>query len=250
MIVIPAVDIKDGRCVRLYQGREDRERVYSTDPAAIALRWQQEGATYLHVVDLDGAFKGTPQNLIVLKQILEQVTIPIEFGGGLREIGTIRRVLTLGVDRVVLGTAAIQDLEFLKSVVREFGRQVFVGMDVREGQLAIEGWTKTVKANPEDLLNTLEEIGVGGVIYTDVLTDGTLSGPNISALDRVLRISKIRVIASGGVASADHLKRLKELHGGKLYGVIIGQALYSGSLRLRDALKVAVEDEQEGERSS
>jgi phosphoribosylformimino-5-aminoimidazole carboxamide ribotide isomerase len=246
MIVIPAIDIRGGRCVRLYQGREDRERVYSTDPAAMAQRWQQEGAEYLHVVDLDGAFKGAPQNLIVLKEILERVAIPLEFGGGLREIGIIRRVFAMGADRVVLGTAAIRDRDFLRSVVKEFGRQVFVGIDVRKGRMAIKGWTESVKDTPEEMLAELQEIGVGGVIYTDVLTDGTLSGPNISALDELLGITGMKIIASGGVASIEHIEQLKKLHEGRLYGVIIGQALYSGALRLREVLEEASGGEEKG----
>ncbi len=247
MIVIPAIDIKDGNCVRLYQGRREMESIYSNDPAEVALRWQKEGAQYLHLVDLDGAFSGVPQNLTVLERILEKVNIPVEFGGGLRDIETIRQVFKMGVDRVVLGTAVIRDRGFLRAAMREFGRQVFVGIDVRDGRLTIEGWESDVEIGPAELLSELQEIGLGGVIYTDVLTDGTLSGPNIRALDELLRNSRYRVIASGGVASIEHLRQLKKLQGGKLYGVIIGRALYSGDIDLSDALE-AVADNNRKER--
>jgi len=241
MLIIPAIDIKSGKCVRLYQGREDRETVYGDDPAAMAVRWQQCGAQYLHVVDLDGAFRGVPQNLRTVKDLLEQVTVPIEFGGGLRDIGTIRQVFKMGIDRVVLGTAAIRDRDFLGLAVKEFGRQIFVALDMREGLLAIEGWTKTSGVSPVQILPELQEIGVGGVVCTDVLTDGALSGPNFNLLDEILASCSISVIASGGVSSVEHVSRLKALRGGALFGVIIGRALYSGDLELREALDAAAD---------
>jgi phosphoribosylformimino-5-aminoimidazole carboxamide ribotide isomerase len=241
MLIIPAIDIKNGKCVRLYQGREDRETVYGDNPGAMAVRWQQCGAQYLHVVDLDGAFRGAPQNLRTVKELLEQVTVPIEFGGGLRDIGIIRQVFKMGVDRVVLGTAAIRDRDFLGAAVKEFGRQIFVGLDIREGLLAIEGWTKIAGVSPRQILPELQEIGVGGVVCTDVLTDGTLSGPNFNALDEILASCSISVIASGGVSSVEHVSRLKALRGGALFGVIIGRALYSGDLELREALDAAAD---------
>jgi phosphoribosylformimino-5-aminoimidazole carboxamide ribotide isomerase len=246
MIIIPAIDIKNGKCVRLYQGREDRETVYGDDPAAMAVRWQRGGAKYLHVVDLDGAFKGAPQNLETIKGLLERVTVPIELGGGLRDIGTVRRVFKMGVDRVILGTAAIRDRDFLKTAVKEFGRQIFVGLDMKEGILAVEGWTKTAGMRAGEILPALEAIGVGGVVCTDVLTDGTLSGPNFDSLDEILASCSLDVIASGGVSSVAHVQRLKSLHNGRIYGVIIGKALYSGDLDLRDALAAADEGGTEG----
>ena len=250
MLIIPAIDIKNGKCVRLYQGREDRETVYGDDPAAMAVRWQRGGAQYLHVVDLDGAFKGVPQNMRAVKELLEQVTVPVELGGGLRNIGIVRQVFKMGVDRVVLGTAAIRDREFLRGAVREFGRQVFVGLDIKGGLLAIEGWTKTAGVRPAQILPELQEIGVGGVVCTDVLTDGALSGPNFDALDEILASCSISVIASGGVSSVEHLRRLKALRDGTLLGVIIGRALYSGDLKLRDALDAAAEGGGEPEGSA
>lgn len=225
--------------MRLFRGEEDSETVYGTDPSAMAIRWNREGARYLHVVDLDGAFSGTPQNLGSLREILEKVTIPIEFGGGLRGIDVIRQVFKMGVDRVVLGTAAVRDLDFLRAAVGEFGRQIFVGLDAREGRLSVEGWKTDSGVRPLDIVGDLEQIGVGGIIYTDILTDGTLSGPNINALDEILGATHLRVIASGGVSSTEHLKRLIALRRGRLYGVIIGRALYTGDMKLSEALREA-----------
>ena len=249
MLIIPAIDIKNGKCVRLYQGREDRETVYGDDPGAMAVRWQQCGAQYLHVVDLDGAFKGAPQNLRTVKELLERVTIPVEFGGGLRDIGTIRQVFKMGVDRVVLGTAAIRDRDFLRAAVKEYGRQIFVGLDIKEGRLAIEGWTRIAGVSPRRILPELQEIGVGGVVCTDVLTDGAMSGPNFKVLDEILASCPISVIASGGVSSVEHVRRLRALRGGTLFGVIIGRALYSGDIELREAFDAAA-DRGEPERSA
>lgn len=239
MIVIPAVDIKGGKCVRLFQGRMDRETVYSADPAAMAVRWQRAGACYLHVVDLDGAFTGAPQNLDAVREILSHVTIPVEFGGGLRGMGIVRQVLKMGVDRVVLGTAAVRDRDFLRAAVGEFGRQVFVGLDARAGRLSVEGWTKDSGLTPTELVRDLEEIGVGGLVCTDIARDGALSGPNMSMLSDILGTARTRVIASGGISSAEHIRMLGMLCGGRLYGVIIGKALYERVLTLEDALVAA-----------
>jgi phosphoribosylformimino-5-aminoimidazole carboxamide ribotide isomerase len=239
MIIIPAIDIKNGKCVRLYQGRKGMETVYAENPADMAVRWQREGAPYLHVVDLDGAFTGTPQNLDALREILTKVTIPVEFGGGLRDLESIRRVFKIGVDRAILGTAAIQDREFLVAAVEEFGHQVFVGLDVRDGSLAVEGWTKDSVVTPSQMMRRLEEIGAGGIVCTDVTRDGALSGPNIRLLEEIFASSFIHVIASGGVSSVEDIRKLTLLGGGRLYGVIIGKALYTGQLSLNNALEAA-----------
>ncbi|MCX6356536.1 MAG: HisA/HisF-related TIM barrel protein, partial [Candidatus Aureabacteria bacterium] len=186
MIILPAIDILRGKCVRLYQGDAERHTVFGENPAAMAQRWEREGARYLHVVDLDGAFAGAPQNLDALRGILESVSIPVQFGGGLREINAVRRLFKMGVDRVILGTAAIEDAGLLNAAVGEFGRQVCVGMDLREGRVAVKGWLERSAVTPSDLLPRLERIGVGGVICTDIAADGTLSGPNIRLLDEML----------------------------------------------------------------
>jgi len=243
VIVIPAVDIRNGRCVRLYQGRKDRETVYSDDPAQMALRWQKEGAQYLHVVDLDGAFAGEPQNINSLKEILGKVTIPVEFGGGVRKREIVEQVFKLGVDRVVIGTAAVRDRNFIRESVAAFGRGIFVGLDMRNGILAVEGWMEQSDVSMERMLVDIQEICVGGIICTDISSDGTLSGPNFAMLEKVLSSCQLRVIASGGVRSVEHLRKLRALRGGALYGAIVGRALYSGDLKLEDALKALSEGE-------
>ncbi|MCX6353338.1 MAG: 1-(5-phosphoribosyl)-5-[(5-phosphoribosylamino)methylideneamino]imidazole-4-carboxamide isomerase [Candidatus Aureabacteria bacterium] len=246
MIVIPAVDIRNGKCVRLYQGRKEREIIYGDDPAQMALRWQREGAQYLHVVDLDGAFEGEPQNLNSLKEILGKVTIPIEFGGGLRKMEFVEQVFKWGVDRVVIGTAAVRDRNFIRESVASFGRRIFLGLDMRNGLLAVEGWMEQSDISMERMLVDVQEIGVGGVICTDISSDGTLAGPNFAMLEKVLSSCQLRVIASGGVKTVEHLRQLRALRGGALYGVIVGRALYSGDLKLEDALKALAEGEGAG----
>jgi len=238
MILIPAVDIRGGKCVRLYQGKKERETVYGDDPAAAAARWQREGAKYLHLVDLDGAFSGEPRNLDSLREVLRAVTIPVEFGGGLRTLEAIGRVFKMGADRVIIGTAAVKEKNFLEEAVAAYGRRIFVGLDVRDGRLALEGWTELSAVSLQSILERLEKTGAGGVVCTDVGTDGTLSGPNFGLLERVLSLCNLRVIASGGIASPEHLLRLTALGGGKLYAAIVGRALYTGDLKLGDALKV------------
>lgn len=239
MIVIPAIDIRDGKCVRLFQGREDRETVYGDDPAAMALRWQREGAQYLHVVDLDGAFTGEPRNLDALGEILGRVSIPVEFGGGLRTIESVRHAVELGVDRVILGTAAVRNPELLRAAAREFGRRVFAGLDARDGMVTVDGWRSNAGVAARAFLEKVEGAGAGGVIYTDVKTDGALSGPNFEALAEILAAARVTVIASGGVASAGDLRRLAGLGGGALWGAIVGKALYSGGMTLAEALAAA-----------
>ncbi|MDD5556730.1 MAG: 1-(5-phosphoribosyl)-5-[(5-phosphoribosylamino)methylideneamino]imidazole-4-carboxamide isomerase [bacterium] len=239
MIVIPAVDIREGRCVRLHQGRAERETVYGDDPAAAALRWQREGAARLHVVDLDGAFAGEPRNLDAVREILSRVSVPVEFGGGVREIGVVRRLFKMGVDRIVLGTAAVRDGELLAAAAAEFGRQVFVGLDSREGRLAVDGWRRITAVGPAQLLDRIEESGAGGVICTDIARDGALSGPNTALLDEILAATALPVVASGGIRSADDVALLGALQGGRLHGVIIGKALYDGALTLREAMRAA-----------
>lgn len=246
MIVIPAVDIRNGRCVRLFQGREDRETVYGEDPAEMALRWQREGARLLHVVDLDGAFAGEPRNLGALQAILERVSVPVEFGGGLRSLGAIRAVFELGVERVVLGTAAALDADLLRSAAGEFGQQVFVGIDARGGRAAVDGWRSDSGIPARELLQRAQGAGAGGAIYTDVQTDGTLGGPNFGALESLLAVSRVPLIASGGIASEGHLRRLARMGGGALHGAIVGKALYDGALTLRGAFAAAARENGEG----
>lgn len=239
MIVIPAIDLKNGRCVRLLQGKAHQETVYSEDPPAVARRWEEAGAQRLHVVDLDGAFSGSPRNLEALKSIIAAISLPVQFGGGVRDIQRVKELMSLGVWRVILGTAAYQDKEFLTSACEAYPGSVAVGVDAKDGKMAIKGW---VEETGEDALITAhrcQEAGASAIIYTDISRDGMLSGPNISATRQVARAINIPVIASGGVSSLDDIRALREMEGVELEGVIVGKALYTGDVDLGQAINAA-----------
>lgn len=240
MQIIPAVDIHRGRCVRLLMGQRDKETIYSDNPEEVALRWQSEGAGRLHVVDLDGAFEGKPSNLSIIKKIALSLDIPIQVGGGIRDKETVEKILEAGASRVILGTVAVEEPELLKELLTCYGSKIIVGIDAREGVVAVKGWTKGSEKNAVNLAREMEELGVGEIIYTDICRDGTLKGPNLVALEQMARALDIPVIASGGVSSLEDLQRLKELEPLGVRGVIIGQALYSGRLTLREALKIVL----------
>ncbi|MGB9886195.1 MAG: 1-(5-phosphoribosyl)-5-[(5-phosphoribosylamino)methylideneamino]imidazole-4-carboxamide isomerase [Moorellales bacterium] len=239
MLVIPAIDLRSGRCVRLFQGRADRETVYSDDPVAVARRWEAEGATWLHVVDLDGAFTGRPQNWEVVRQIVAAVSIPVELGGGIRTWEEVEGAIALGVKRVILGTAAVTQPELVRRACAVFGEAVAVSLDAKEGRVAVAGWETTAGASVLDLAISLREWGLARIIYTDVRRDGTLTGPNLEATRAVARASGLKVIAAGGVSSLEDIRALKELEPLGVEGVIVGQALYTGALDLKAALALA-----------
>ncbi len=236
MLLIPAIDLKGGRCVRLIQGRADRAKVYSSDPAKVARRWQEEGARCLHVVDLDGAFSGETKNLPALKRILEAVTIPIEFGGGVRSLGIIAKLLSLGVARVILGTAAIENMGFVQKAIQRFGpERIVVGIDARGGKVAVRGWKKRTEVTALSLAKRMKALGVRRFIYTDIARDGMLSGPNLPALKKMARESGLAVIASGGISTPKDIQKVAALG---VEGMIIGKALYEGKFTLREALRL------------
>lgn len=239
MLIIPAIDLKDGCVVRFVQGRSN-EKVYSRFPLKTAKHWVKSGATLLHVVDLDGAFTGTLKNLDALKEIVRGVSVPIEFGGGVRKIETIRMLLKLGVQRVVLGTKAIEDKDFLKKAFKEFKEKIIVSVDAKSGKLLVKGWRS--QARSVDLLKfalQLKDMGFKQLIYTDTQKDGTLSGPNIKGTKELLKNTGLDIIASGGISSLDDVYRLKKLENHGLVGVIIGKALYEGRFTLPQALNMA-----------
>lgn len=240
MQVLPAIDLKDGRCVRLRQGDMHQETVYSSDPANIAVQWQGQGASYLHVVDLNGAVEGRPANLPQLEAILNAVSVPIQVGGGIRSIETICKYLERGVARVVLGTAALEDRQLVEDACQKFPGRILLGMDARNGLLALRGWTDLSEVKAADLLASLAAYPLGGVVYTDIARDGMLGGPNLSALQEVAQASPVPVIASGGVTSIDDIYALKRLEPA-IAGVIIGKALYDGKLELASAIRAAAE---------
>ena len=239
MLIIPAVDIKEGRCVRLLQGREDSETVFSDDPSAKAERWQKEGAEFLHVVDLDGAFRKGPQNTEAVRRILERVNIPVQLGGGVRNMKTISTLLDLGVNRVILGTEAIRNPSMVKQACQTFPGKIIVGIDARQGKVAIEGWTQTTNQGAVEMAKGLEGFGVAGIVFTDIHKDGMKAGPNIEETRRMAEAVSIPIIASGGVSDINDIKALAGLEPVGVVGVITGRALYDGRLDLKDALELA-----------
>lgn len=235
MIIIPAIDLKDGRCVRLRQGDMAAETVYSTDVPAMARQWQQQGAGLIHVVDLNGAVDGEPRNLPEIQAIIKTVSVTVQVGGGIRTIDTVRRYLTSGVSRVVLGTAALTDRKFLEQACKEFPRRILLGLDARDGKVAVKGWTAVSETKAIDLLKELSGYELGAVIYTDIARDGMLDGPNIAALKEVAAYSSFPVIASGGITRVEDLRAVQAL-GPRIEGAIVGKALYDGKLDYRAAL--------------
>ncbi len=236
MIIIPAVDIKNGKCVRLVQGRMEDETVFSNDPAAMARQWADAGAELIHVVDLDGAFEKSPRNLDAVKNIIDTVDTPIQLGGGIRTERTVKTLLDMGVKRVIIGTEAINNPEWVMQISRRFPGQVVVGIDARNGRVAIEGWTETTHTQAVDLAKRFEDCGVAAINFTDIYRDGMQTGPNIAETGRLAEAISIPVVASGGVATIDDIKNLLPLEKVGVTGVITGKALYSGTLDFRQAL--------------
>ena len=239
MIIIPAVDIKQGRCVRLFQGRMDTETVFSDNPAAMAKRWEEKGAEIIHVIDLDGAFEKSPKNLNSIRKILESVKVHIQVGGGIRNEKTVKMFLELGVKRVIIGTEAIKNPKLVKDVCRAFPDQIVVGIDARNGLVAIEGWAKTTQTRAIDLAKEFEDCGVAAINFTDIHRDGMQTGPNIMETRRLAEAVSIPVVASGGVSTIDDIINLMPLEEFGVTGIITGRALYDGTLNLKDAIKVS-----------
>lgn len=235
MVVIPAIDLKDGRCVRLRQGDMAAETVYSDDVVGIARKWQQSGAALIHMVDLNGAVDGEPKNLFQIEAVLKAVTVHIQVGGGIRNIETVRRYLKAGVSRVVLGTSALMDRAFLEQACTEFPRQILLGLDARDGKVAVKGWTAVSETRAIDLLKDVGALAIGAVIYTDIARDGMLNGPNVPALKEVAASSSFPVIASGGISRIEDLLAVRAL-GPRIEGAIVGKALYDGKLDYQAAL--------------
>ena len=235
MLVIPAIDLKDGRCVRLRQGNMAAETVYSDDVASVAGKWQQAGATVIHVVDLNGAVNGEPRNLLQIEAVIKTVSVKVQIGGGIRNLDTLRRYLNAGVSRVVLGTAALMDRTFLEQACKEFPQRILLGLDARDGNVAVKGWTAVSEKKAIDLLKELSGYAIGAVVYTDILRDGMLSGPNLPALKEVVEYSSFPVVASGGITRVEDLQAVQAL-GPRIEGAIVGKALYDGKLDYRIAV--------------
>jgi phosphoribosylformimino-5-aminoimidazole carboxamide ribotide isomerase len=235
VILLPAVDIRDGRAVRLVQGDFARETVYNNDPLDAATAWVEQGARSLHVVDLDGALQGAPVNLEHLRRIAAAVDVPVQYGGGLRDSRSVRDALAAGADRVVIGTAAYTDQEFLDDVVGRWGSRVIVAVDVRGGKVSVAGWTQETQGLPDHVIERLQRRGVRRFAYTNVDRDGTLEGPDIEDLKRIGEVVRGRFIYSGGIGSLDHLRALAETRLVNLAGVIAGKSLYEGKFTIGHA---------------
>jgi phosphoribosylformimino-5-aminoimidazole carboxamide ribotide isomerase len=237
MNVIPAIDLLEGRCVRLYQGDYDRSETFNEDPVAVAREWVAEGATRLHLVDLDGAKRGEPTNHEAIGAIARAVEVPVQVGGGLRSRETVAALFDLGVERAILGTVAVENPQLVAELCREFPGRIAVGIDARNGKVATRGWLETSEVEATDLAHRMAQLGVAAIIYTDIHRDGTLQGPNKDALREVAEIVSIPIIASGGVSSITDLLGLLALEPLGVTGVIVGRALYTGDVILKEAIQ-------------
>ncbi len=241
MIIFPAIDIRGGKCVRLTEGRFDQETVFADNPVDMALRWVQEGAQFLHVVDLDGALAGKSVNLEIVATIAQAIKIPIQLGGGIRTLENIAQILEIGVQRVILGSVAVRQPELVKAACQQYGDRIVVGIDARDGQVAVDGWGVTGGISAEELAQKMASAGVARIIYTDISRDGTLSGVNVPATAALARAAGIPVIASGGVSGLADILAVKAAEGDGIEGVIVGKSIYTGSLSLPQAIAAAKE---------
>lgn len=236
MIVIPAIDLKEGRCVRLEQGLMDKDTVFNDNPAAQARAWQEQGAELLHIVDLDGAFAGEPKNRSAIESIIKEITIPTQLGGGIRDLATIETYLSLGISRVIIGTAAQRNPELVSEACAAFPGRIVVGIDAKDGMVAVQGWAEITGVTAVDLARRFEGMGVSAIIYTDISRDGMLQGPNIAATRTLAEAVAIPVIASGGVSSLADIEQLMAVESSGVTGVITGKAVYTGAIRLAEAI--------------
>jgi len=239
MLIIPAIDLKEGKCVRLEQGLMDKATIYSIDPSTTAKHWEAEGAELLHVVDLDGAFAGAPRNFAAITAIRNAVKMPIEVGGGIRDMATIRKLVSIGIDRIILGTAAIQNPAIVEAACTVFPGKIIVGIDARDGLVAIKGWAEVTAVKAVDLARQMQAHGVIAIIYTDIKRDGMLSGPNIEATRTLAESLDIPVIASGGVSTIKDIQALIDIRHPGVQGVVVGKSIYTGSLDLKQAIALS-----------
>lgn len=241
MIIYPAIDIRGGRCVRLTEGRFDAETVFADDPAEMALKWAGLGAEFLHLVDLDGALAGEGKNEPVIERILQSVSIPVQLGGGIRNLETIEKLLSLGVNRLILGSAAVKNPQLVEEACKKYPGHIAVGIDAKNGDVAIEGWGKGSGVAATELAKKMAAYGVETIIYTDISRDGMLSGVNVEATAALARACGVPIIASGGVASLEDIRRVKAVESDGVQGCIIGKAIYTGAVDLKAALALAKE---------
>ncbi len=235
MKIYPAIDIKNGNCVRLYKGRFSDMTVYGDSPEEMALKWQDMGAEYIHVVDLDGALRGKGVNESSIKEICRVVSVPVQCGGGIRTMDDIERKLSAGISRVIIGTKAVSDRIFVSEAVRKYGDKIVIGVDAKDGKVVIEGWEKLSEYHAVEFAKMMQELGVKTIVYTDVATDGTLGGPNVEAMREMVEKTGLDVIASGGIGNISHIEALKSTG---VEGVIIGKALYTDNVDLKEAIRI------------
>lgn len=236
MIVIPAIDLKEGKCVRLEQGLMEKDTVFNDDPGAQARAWQDQGAELLHIVDLDGAFAGQPKNRAAIEAILKAITIPAQLGGGIRDIATIEAYLSLGLSRVIIGTAAQRNPELVRQACAKFPGRIVVGIDAKDGMVAVQGWAEVTNITAVELARKFEDCGVSAIIYTDISRDGMLQGPNLEATRALAEAVSIPIIASGGVSSLKDIENLMAIEEFGISGVITGKAVYTGAIQLNEAI--------------
>ena len=239
MIIFPAIDIRGGKCVRLLKGDFNQETVFSDSPADMARKWQAQGAEYLHLVDLDGALAGSSQNLNAIEEILQAVDIPTELGGGIRSMEQIDQLLAMGITRVILGSVAVKNPDLVREACAKYGERIVVGIDAKDGIVAVEGWGKSGNIGVIELAQKMKEAGVKTIIYTDISRDGTLSGVNVEATVKLAQESGVKIVASGGVKSLEDIKALKKQESVGIEGVIAGKSIYMGTLDLTAAIKIA-----------
>ncbi len=239
MIIFPAIDIRGGKCVRLLKGDFNQETIFSDSPADMARKWQAQGAEYLHLVDLDGALAGSSQNLAAIEEILKVVDIPTELGGGIRSMEQIDQLLAMGITRVILGSVAVKNPDLVREACTKYGERIVVGIDAKDGIVAVEGWGKSGNIGVIELAQKMKEAGVKTIIYTDISRDGTLSGVNVEATVKLAQESGVKIVASGGVKSLEDIKALKKQESVGIEGVIAGKSIYMGTLDLTAAIKIA-----------
>jgi len=239
MLIIPAIDIKEGKCVRLREGQLEDMEIFSDDPILMAVKWVNKGAKMLHAVDLDGAFYGKLTNISVIERIVKMINVPVQVGGGIRSYKEVKKLLDLGVSRIILGTILWKDKTLTKKLFEDFSEKIIAGIDARDGYVAIEGWQNITSVDALDFAKEMEGLGAQRIIYTDIKRDGTLKGPNISNIEKMVKNVNIPLICSGGIASLDDIKKLKRFETKGLEGVILGKALYKGNIFLEEAIKIA-----------
>ncbi|MBI6874678.1 1-(5-phosphoribosyl)-5-[(5-phosphoribosylamino)methylideneamino]imidazole-4-carboxamide isomerase [Clostridium aciditolerans] len=235
MIIFPAIDLRDGKCVRLYQGKFEESEVVGEDPLKIAISFKESGAKYIHMVDLDGALNGEIKNLKVISEVVKTVGIPIELGGGIRDMETVDMLIEAGVSRVILGTAALKNPQFVMEAVKKYGEKIAVGIDAKNKKVAVNGWLNVSNVDYIDFAKEMEKIGVETIIFTDISKDGTLQGPNLEQLDKIQNSVSCNIIASGGIKDIEDLKTINKMG---IYGAITGKAIYCGNIDLQKAIEI------------